>query len=313
MELFKQIILFLTLVAPGLQAIRSYLTVSKLWKQKHEKVVAESISTIAFLGMLGLTCALLLDFIIAQNWAGSLTLSLDILSKGFCVLVAMGLWVPSKRRAGIWTLLGRALRSERNEVGDLAKSLFHPASSEKVLNILVKIALLDEQVDAREKQFIQAFADEWNINFSWEEATRSRENDRHSSYTKLRQSMVEYLETSPPANQVSELGDIIINLVKIDDDVSQEEELMVAELQGLIANYLGKTSEGNLYKVAVVPRNSQQEQSISSLLPQLIREKIAGGVAYVDGPFFSRQYAEIVCNQYRQFNFLTLAVPSNNR
>ncbi|MDF5728974.1 MAG: hypothetical protein PUP92_13360 [Rhizonema sp. PD38] len=129
------------------------------------------------------------------------------------------------------------------------------------------------------------------------------------NYTKLRQSMIEYLKTSPPANQVSELGDIISKLVKIDNYVSQEEEMMEAELQGLIANYLGKASVRNIYKVVVIPQNPQQEQSIFSLLPELTEQMIFGGSAYVIEPFYSLKYAEIVCEQYRSLN--CFAVPMN--
>jgi hypothetical protein len=311
MELFQQIIKSLNFALPGLQATKTYLVVNKLWKQKHEEEVAESISIIAYLCLLGISITFLFNFIIARNWPSSLTFILNALSQIFLLLVAIGFWVPGKRRRGLWALLRRALKSERNEIGDFAKLLFHPASAEQVLNILVKIALLDERLDEREKQYIQAFADECNINFSWEKAIRLHGNSRQASYAQLRQSMVGYLETSPPSNQVSELVDMLNRLVKIDDDVSQGEELMMAELQGLITNYLGKTSEGTLYKVAVVPQNTQQEESISSLLPGLAKENIAGGFAYVDGPFFSRQYAQIVCNQYRQFNFLTFTVQSH--
>ncbi|HEY9613397.1 hypothetical protein [Allocoleopsis sp.] len=309
MQIFKTTIDFINSSAFIVSIILIYLILNKLWKRKHEPAVAERVSFLAQLTSTLVAATFAINLLLVGKWLPSLDKSLWAVESALEVFISLGFWVPGKRKLGIWTLLGRTLKSERDAVGDFAKSLFRPNSADKVLNILVEIAFIDEKIDKREKQYIQAFADEWNINFSWEEVTVNRDNSRQVNYTKLRQSMVEYLKTSPPANQVLELRDIISKLVKIDNHVSQEEEMMVTELQGLIANYLGKASVGNIYKVVVLPQNPQQEQSIFSLLPGLTEQMILGGSAYVIEPFYSLKYAEIVCQQYRSLN--CFAIPMN--
>nr|MBC8147685.1 hypothetical protein [Bacteroidota bacterium] len=131
-------------------------------------------------------------------------------------------------------------------------------------------------------------------------------------YHDLRKSMTDYLETSPPENQVSQLVDVLKMLVNADDQVTPEEELMLDELTGIIASYLSGESDSPIYKVAVVPQNTEQESAIETIIKDLHKTEIAGGYAYLSEPFFSERYAEVVCEKYRALNIFTVVIKPEN-
>jgi hypothetical protein len=128
MQILKTFISFLTSSAVFITAILVYLIVNKLWKRKHESAVAERISVFSQLIGMIISGTFAINFFLLGQWLGGLDRSLWAGESCLELLIGIGLWVPGKRRTGLWTLLRRALKSEGNEVGDLAKLLFHPAS-----------------------------------------------------------------------------------------------------------------------------------------------------------------------------------------
>ena len=50
--------------------------------------------------------------------------------------------------------------------------------------------MIDEVIDPREKQFIQSFADHWDINFSWDNLTTNRTAAASVNLIKLRQDFI---------------------------------------------------------------------------------------------------------------------------
>ncbi|MGB1780009.1 MAG: hypothetical protein ACPHQP_10680, partial [Longimicrobiales bacterium] len=77
--------------------------------------------------------------------------------------VGAGLWVEEFRGEGLWSLVGRALSLEKAESGDLLKSLVQPKGAEEIVEILQRLAAIDENVDAREVQLLQKFAHAWKV------------------------------------------------------------------------------------------------------------------------------------------------------
>tara|TARA_B110000908_G_scaffold160444_1_gene203664 strand:- start:1098 stop:1340 length:243 start_codon:yes stop_codon:yes gene_type:complete len=45
--------------------------------------------------------------------------------------------------------------------------LFRTASADLVLKILTQFAWIDNELDQREKDYIQSFADSWNLKIDW--------------------------------------------------------------------------------------------------------------------------------------------------
>ena len=119
--------------------------------------------------------------------------------------------------------------------------------------------------------------------------------------------MLDYLKTEPPAEQATQLGDLITMLVNVDNEVSEEEELILAELTGLIGNYVNKDALQSLFNVAVIPQNPQQIEHAEETLKDAKRGEIAGGQAFFTGPFYSLKYAEKFPKHMLKKRFVELA------
>jgi len=307
---FKEIINTMTYLSLGFIAVEIYLSLNKLWKRKHEKVVAESISIGAKL--ISLTPALIftIDFALSEKWASFFSYVLFLFSVLVQIAIGAGIWVVGKHKTGFWKLFGQSLQQESKEVGDLAKALFQTNHAQLIIEILVRVAQVDDFLDNREKKFIQAFAQNWNISFSWESYAYIK---KENNVDKVRNCISQYLQTAPPLQQAQQLLDVLKMLVKIDDEISNKEEMLIEEVEGLVGNYLNNQAESACFKVAIVPQNFEQEQAIRVLLPKAALEKVAGGSAYIVGTFYSQRYAEIVCNRYRNFQFFSVAVFSTSK
>ena len=299
--------MMLAYLAAVLSFIQIYFIINKLWKRKHEKVVAESISISAMFISLIINGSFafknLHDGGIPQFSANIMWIASSIIS----ALIGMGIWVSINRGVGFFTLLARALNMERKEAGDLAKVFFRPSGADKILEILGRMAMVDDDLDDREKDFIQSFADHWKIEVDWDTIAKyvDESGDR---YDRIKKAMAEYLSSSPQEEQVNQLRDVFNLLVNIDEVVTEEEQLIMDELEGQIAQYLGKENDLEIYRVAVVPQSQEQDDAVSKLLNNLQKEKIAGGYAYLSEPYFSERYAEIISSQYRAIHVFSVVI-----
>jgi hypothetical protein len=299
---------YLVIASLLLAALQVYLTTNKLWKRKHERAVAESISIMGeFVGLIPVTL-LTLKFIVDGQWQGAVDGALWMLGAGVAVAIGAGIWVEGHRNRGFFRLLADSIRLERGEVGYLARSFIRPSGASRILRILGRVSMLDSHLDERERKFVDSFAKSWGIDFDWEEVTGVAV-EGPTDFIPLRDDVREYLATSPPAAQVRQLGDVLHALVKIDDVVTGEEELMLAELDGMIAAYLKGAEEGGpVFGVVLVPQGPEQDRAISAVLPDLPKRELHGGLVYVAGTYHSFDFAEIVGAQYRALNFFTAVV-----
>lgn len=309
METLREVVRILTLASLALAALQIYLTINKLWSRKHERVVAESISiygeSVGLIPLFFLT----FNFILQGQWEGVVDGVLWLSAGLVTIAIGAGLWVEGQRGRSFWSLVKDALALERSEVGDLARSFFRPSGAAKILDLLAQIALIDEELDRRERDFIQSFADAWGLQLSWDELT-SRGSKGGIDTIRLRDAVSEYLATSPPSGQVEQLGDVIVALVHADEKVTSEEDLILDEVGGLLSSYGDRETDGPGFAVALVPQSEDQDQAIRSVLPNLRMEEVAGGRAYVVGRYFSDRYAEIVREQYRTLNVFTTVLRS---
>lgn len=274
---------------------------------KHEPAVAESISIMGeFVGLVPLFF-LTLNFTLQGQWEGTVDGVLWLLAGGVSIAIGTGMWVEGQRGKGLFTLLKEALALEREEVGDLAKRFFRPAGAQRILRILGHVALIDDHLDPREKEFIQSFVDAWGIHFSPEDF-RDRRSEGHLNYRALREDVQAYLATSPPPNQVRQLSDVVNALVHADEEVSHQEALMLGELEGMWSAYLDEDTGGTLYGVAVVPQSPEQDQAIADVIPNVGKTPVQGGEAYVVGRYHSEGFAQVRGRQYQDLGFFTAVV-----
>jgi len=304
MEEFRAFIRILTVASLALAAIQIYLTLNKLWNRKHEKVVAESISIYGeLLGLIPLFF-LTLSFTLDRQWEGMVDGVLWLGAGAITIAIGTGMWVEGRRNRGFLALLREALALERSEVGNLARSFFRPSGAAKILDLLAQVALIDEELDDREREFIQTFVDAWGVELEWGEVAR-RQDQRGLDTIRLRAAAEEYLRTSPPPQQAEQLADVIVALVHADDEVTVEEDMILGEVGGMLSSYVHGGAQRPGFAVVLVPQSDREDQAIQSVLPGMESEELAGGRAYVVGRYFSDSYAEMVTRQYHALNVFT--------
>lgn len=310
MHLLRSTVQFLAAASLLLAAVQVYLTLNKLWKRKHEPAVAESISIMGEgVGLIPLFF-LTLNFMLQGQWEGTVDGVLWLGAGGVSITIGTGMWVEGRRGRGFFTLLREALALEREEVGDLAKRFFRPAGARRILRILSHVALIDDHLDERERDFIQSFVNAWGIDFS-PDALQGIGSEGHVNYRELRKDVEAYLATSPPPNQVSQLSDVVTALIHVDEEVSEEEALVLGELEGMWNAYLDADAEVTFYGVAVVPQSPGQDRAISEVISTVGKTPVEGGEAYVVGRYHSQRYAELMGRQYRDLGFFTTVVRLN--
>jgi hypothetical protein len=295
-------------VAVILTLIQIYFTINKLWIRKHERVVAESISISGLFISVLINSFFAFKNVLIEGYPQLVANAMWIINSFIVILIGIGFWVSGSARKNIWFLLRQALKLERSEAGDLAKSFFRPPSAEKIIDILGQVAMIDDELAEQEKVFIQSFADAWSISIDWNYIQNSFGSKHGMGFHQVRESVKEYLNTNPPDIQVSQLGDLLRMLINADDQVTEEEQLIMDELGGIFAEHLGDKEARKVFKVAIVPQDTGQEQAIATLLKDLKKQSVAGGYAFLSEPFYSERYAEVVAERYRAMNVFSVVI-----
>ncbi len=110
---------------------------------------------------------------------------------------------------------------------------------------------------------------------------------------------------SPPKEQASQLRDVLTSLVEIDGNVSDEEQLIMNELGGLLEDFVGGTKSAS-FAVLIAPQSAAQDQALREILPDHGKEQRLGGEVFKVGQYYSRAYADMVCGWYRETGYLTI-------
>ncbi len=308
MEFFKSFIGIMAYASLGFTVAAAYLKINKIWTRKHNAEVADSISIVGNVVYIIPLSFFALNYIFIAHWQGLIDSIIWITSGIVYVLIGSRLWVQSHRHKNFWIRLQEVLKLERSEVGDLARSFFRPSHGEAILQILAHFAYVDRKLTMREQEFIQSFVDTWHMKFDWKEHSELAVDGQPVIFIKTRDEVERYLKTSPPAKQVAQLIDVLHVLVKIDDSVSAEEELILEEVEGLLLSYVNDSDTKARFSVVIAPQNDDQDSAIATLLPDVEKSEIAGGSGYMIGSFYSRGYTDVICNQYRALGFFTIDI-----
>jgi hypothetical protein len=307
MDWFERLIDAFIWISLLMSVVQVYLQTNKIWKRKHERVVAES-QSIAGLSLLILNCLIwLISYIMKNDIESIIDTSLIIAQAMVFLLVGTGLWVRGQRKMGFWRLVKQALRIEKKEANYLLKRFFKPQNAEIIIDILHNLAMIDEEFDEREKKLIEFFAMEWNIPYSAE--TKNKERKQRvvqNKFVDLRNKLLDYLSRDPPIEQVAQLKDLINEMILADEKITSEEKLVSGELLGIIDSYLQEEERKDVYQVIIVPQNPNQEQKIKELLPDSESIETFGGIVYSVGSFYSKEFAEMVCQRFRKMNFFAI-------
>ncbi|NND82441.1 MAG: hypothetical protein HKN50_08440 [Gammaproteobacteria bacterium] len=309
METWIAVIGFLAYGSVALGLVSAYLQLNKIWKRKHREEVANSISIVGHVMTIIPGTIFALNFLVVSQWQGFLNSVIWISWGCMMILIGSGLWVQGRRKVGLWRNIKRALKLEQDEFGDLALAMFRPASADLVLQILTRFAWIDDQLDEREKDYIKGFADSWNLKIDWHELHgKSDHGSLHSNLIETHRLVNDYLLTSPPEPQVRELADVLQNLVEIDEQITEQEEVILEETLAMLSGYGSDDGAQENFSVVIAPRNDDQTAALKALLPDSDEVAVAGGWGYMVGNYCSEKYANKMCERYRSLGFFTVSM-----
>ncbi len=304
MSSFEKTVSALTFLAVGFTLLGMYLRVNKIWKRKHDREVAASQSLIALAMSMALNIIWCINFILRSDYGAFADTALMMIEACVLFIIGTGLFVREKKGLSLRILITQALRLERSEAGYLLKTMTGTAQAEAIIGLLQKISAIDNDIDAREHKLINHFAACWKIDL----APAGIVNDPRSlkdKFSDIRENLVVYLSQSPPDEQVSHVRDIMRRLIDADTHVTPEESLVFDELSGMMDRYMGGDSKQVRYNVVIIPQNPSHDAQILALRPDIKRVDFLGGYAYIINTFFSRQYAEMISQEYRDNHLLT--------
>ncbi len=306
MSTFRALVAFLVSISVLITLIANYLIINKLWKRKHLRDVAESISISAALLGIGTSAPLLAHFILSEDTNLIVKSTIGIVTGVFFVLIGSGIWVKGNRGVPFTRLLLRALRLEREESSYLIKAMTQPKGADHILRILALMAKLDRHVDNTEVSLVREFAGRWKIDMP-DLTAGAVEHD--GTELEVREAVREYLALGPPHEQAAQLLDVLHLFVKADAKVSDEERFVLEEISGLIGQYVEEDPmERRTYEVLIVPQSSEQFEAAEALLPGAELKMRRGGKVISVGTFFSHDYAEAVCQKYIALGLFTAQV-----
>jgi len=304
---FRGLIELLLTLSVVISLVSNYLRVNKVWSRRAVREVTESISISA--ALLGLSTAVpffIYFTFVESDAAPAIRTAVSIGTGAVFVLIASGIWVSEYRGRGFWRLVMGALRLEGSESADLLKALDQPTGARELIRVFEAMARVDKHVDIREIEMIERFAHRWRV-----EAPRLNEGHvtEGGSVMELRSAVERYLEISPPVEQAEELLDVLHMFVQADARVSSEEELVLEEVTGLITRYVGGVgADDEMFEVVIVPQSDPQIDAVRELLPGVDPKTARGGTVFSAGRFFSRRYADVVCEKYVALGLFTARV-----
>jgi len=307
MNLFEQLINVLVVGAIGLTVVKTYLTANKVWSRKHKQDVSESVSVSAqLIGILTSIPFLIKYTLIDGDYMSLANMSLKLALTLFFLMIGIGLWVRVEGSESIWTKVKRSLKLEKEESLDLINAMMSPAGAKIMLGILRRLALVDKDLDEREKAFIQEFADNWNIKIDFhKEFELASEQPTEQMQIELRAEVSDYLSITPDRAQAAQFLDIINTLVGVDENISAEEKLILDEIKGMIETYSSGGQPKISYNVIVVPQDREERTAIRVLLPDVTPKAEWGGSIYFAGMYHSLPFAEMISEKYQKMNLFS--------
>ncbi|MBI88474.1 MAG: hypothetical protein CMG60_00165 [Candidatus Marinimicrobia bacterium] len=298
LSLFEKLISVLVSSALLFSIIKGYLTVNKIWKRRKNEEVANSISIVA--AMLGFAVGfpfLLNSLIITQDYFSAAKSVIALFLATVFTLIGTGYFVDKNKGIGFWTLLGLALKLEGKESGDLITDMIRPKGAGKIIEILKKLAAIDDDIAQEEIDLIKQFSEKWNIDVP---ELKPGKPEEVTNLVELKALVQSYLDEGPDTEVAEGLVDLINMMAEADDEVTEEEAMAVAEFTGMIAHYVSseKGGEMQMFEVNIVPQGDEQMEAVRELLPELEMVEDRGGRVFKVGKYFSEEYAEAVCDKY---------------
>lgn len=282
-------------------AASAYLTLNKLWSRKHIPEVAASISIPGTVLEAIPTFIFGLYYFMNSEPIGVIDSIVWVAVALTSTLIGSGFWVQGRRGAGFFRLAWQSVKSETDEMGNLAQSILHPGSSGPLVELLQRLAEVDGEVSRKEADLVSEVAEQMNVSVTIE--PHSVADSRTKRLLSIREALQDYLATSPPPKNVEKLEYLMHKLNIADGHEHDDEKLAFAELKGAIRSYLGGNVIMPPFRVLIAPQSESQITRIADLLSDAPLHSDAGGRGITAGEFHTREYADTVCGEYRELGF----------
>lgn len=299
--MLEQLIEWLAYGSLFIGALSAYLHLNKLWSRKHIPEVAASISISGTLLEAVPTIIFGLYFVTRRDPVGTIDSLIWLTAAVGFIMIGSGYWVKGQRRTGLLQLAWRSIRSEGQEVGNLAGAILHPESSKELVALLQSLAEVDGEISAGEVSLIAEIANEMNVTVDIQ--PRQIETSRAERLLNIREALGNYLLKSPPRQSVEQLGALLQRLAVADDEEHEDENAALAEIRGLLGRYIQDDDSDLAYRVLIAPQSEEQIRRISTLLRGSELHDRAGGRGVTVGEYHTREYADTVCREYRGLGF----------
>ena len=302
---FNKLIAILVSSALLFSVFQAYLKLNKIWKRRKIEEVANSISIVAsLLGFAVLFPFLMNSLFITNDYPSAGKSLIGLFMAVLFSLISIGYFVESNRGKGVFKLLIGALSAEKSESTDLLSAMMRPHGARKIIDILTKLAAIDDDIAQEEIDLIKEFADRWRIKIPEQKTGKPEEM---TNLVELKRLVQSYLDEQPDLDVASNLVDLINMMAEADDEVTAEEAMAVGEFTGMINNYINAEQGGTIdvFEVAIVPQNDAQIQAVKELMPDIESVQERGGTIFKVGIFYSEDYANAVCSKYIDLGLFT--------
>ena len=308
MSLFEKLIGVLVSGALIFSLIKGYLTVNKIWKRRKNEEVANSISIVA--AMLGFAVGfpfLLNSLLITEDYFSAAKSVVALVLATVFTLIGTGYFVDKYRGVGLLTLIGNALKLEGKESGELITDMLRPKGANKIIEILKKLAAIDDDIAQEEIDLINQFSEKWGIDLP---KLKPGKPEEVTNLVELKALVQAYLDEGPDTDVAEGLVDLINLMAEADDEVTEEEAMAVGEFTGMIAHYVSQEEGGSIdaFEVVIVPQNEKQSDAVKDIIPNISSVKKQGGEIFIVGTFYSEDYANAVCAKYISLGLFTNAL-----
>ena len=288
--------------------VEIYLMLNKLWSRKHIRQVADSISVSSrIIGLIPLSI-FSLNYALEHQWQGVLESVMWLFAGIVQLLIGIGIWVAGNRRFGWMSLVKKALRKEREEIGYLANEIFSQHSQHKIIDILTGIALIDNSLEDTEKVYLNKLAEKWHTRIIWGGVKARHKKASISPFYNLWEDLNEYLAGRPSRKELKRLKATVHELVEIDGRPKPEEEIVLHEFDFILDRIEGNSRSVSYYSVTIVPQSIEQDHYLATHFTSLHRSEKEGGLVYTTEPFYSEKYADKVKNQFQSHGYFTTII-----
>jgi len=302
---FNKLIAILVSSALLISIFQAYLKLNKIWKRRKIEEVAYSISIVAsLLGFAVLFPFLMNSLFITNDYPAAGKSLIGLFLAALFSLISIGYFVESNREKGLIQLLIGALSAEKSESTDLLSAMMRPHGARKIIDILTKLAAIDDDIAQEEIDLIEEFAERWRIDIPTLKVGKPEEI---TNLVELKALVQSYLDEKPDLDVASNLVDLISMMAEADDEITEEEAMAVGEFTGMISHYINAEEGGtmDMFEVAIVPQNENQIQAVKELMPDVEAVDERGGTIFKVGLFYSEEYANAVCSKYISLGLFT--------